>query len=153
MAFNGLPWWLRQLKNLSTIQETWVWSLGWEDPLQKQMATHCSILAWRIPWTEEPGGLQSRGLQIIRIEWLTLSLMAFKSAFPGSSAVKNLSVVKEMCAGSLGQEDSPGEGNGKTLQYSCLGNPMDRRAWWAIVNEVAELNTTWWLHHPHHHGE
>ena len=39
------------------VQETWVQSLGWEDPLQKRMATHSSILAWRIPWTEEPGGL------------------------------------------------------------------------------------------------
>ena len=45
--------------------ETWVQSLGWEDPLEKGMATHSSILAWRIPWTEEPGGLQSRGSQRI----------------------------------------------------------------------------------------
>ena len=41
----------------------WVRSLGWEDPLEKEVATHSSILAWRIPWTEEPGGLQSMGLQ------------------------------------------------------------------------------------------
>ena len=41
----------------------WVQSLGQEDPLEKEMTTHCSILAWRIPWTEEPGGLQSMGLQ------------------------------------------------------------------------------------------
>ena len=40
------------------MQETWVWSLGWEDPLEKEMATYSSILAWRIPWTGEPGGLQ-----------------------------------------------------------------------------------------------
>ena len=45
--------------------EMWVWSLGWEDPLEKEMATHSSILAWRIPWTEEPGGLQSMGSQRI----------------------------------------------------------------------------------------
>ena len=43
--------------------ETWVQSLGWEDSLEKEMATHSSILAWRIPWTEEPGGLQSVGSQ------------------------------------------------------------------------------------------
>ena len=43
------------------MQETWVRSLGWEDPLEEGMATHSSILAWRIPWTEEPGGLQSMG--------------------------------------------------------------------------------------------
>ena len=45
------------------VQETWVRSLGWEDPLQKEMATHSSILAWKISWTEEPGGLQSMGSQ------------------------------------------------------------------------------------------
>ena len=44
-------------------QETWVQFLGWEDPLEEEMTTHSSILAWRIPWTEEPGGLQSMGLQ------------------------------------------------------------------------------------------
>ena len=46
--------------------ETWVLSLGWEDPLEKSMATHSSILAWRIPWTEEPGGLQFIRLQGVR---------------------------------------------------------------------------------------
>ena len=45
------------------MQETWVQSLGWEDPLEKEMATHSSILAWEIPWTEEPGGPQSMGSQ------------------------------------------------------------------------------------------
>ena len=46
------------VKNLPTMQETWVRFLGQEDPLEKEMTTHSSILAWRIPWTEEPGGLQ-----------------------------------------------------------------------------------------------
>ena len=45
------------------MQETWTQSVGWEDPLEEEMATHSSILAWRIPWTEEPGGLQSIGSQ------------------------------------------------------------------------------------------
>ena len=45
------------------MRETWVWSPGWEDPLEKEMATHSSILAWKIPWTEEPGRLQSMGCQ------------------------------------------------------------------------------------------
>ena len=49
--------------------ETWVWSLGWEDPLEEGIATLSSILAWRIPWTEEPGGLQSMGLQRVRHDW------------------------------------------------------------------------------------
>ena len=47
----------QRLKHLSTMRETWVRSLGHEDPLEKEMATHSSIFAWRIPWTEEPGGL------------------------------------------------------------------------------------------------
>ena len=51
------------IKNLPALWKTWVPSLGWDDPLEEGMATHSSILAWRIPWTEEPGGLQSMGLQ------------------------------------------------------------------------------------------
>ena len=51
------------VKNLPAMRETWVRSLCWEDPLEKGMASHSSILAWRIPWTEEPGGLQSMGSQ------------------------------------------------------------------------------------------
>ena len=51
----------QMIKNLPAVQETQVQSLGWEDTLEKEVATHSSILAWRIPWTEEPGGLQSMG--------------------------------------------------------------------------------------------
>ena len=51
------------VKNLPTMQETWVQSLGWEDPLEKGKATHCSILAWRIPWTKKLGGLEYMGSQ------------------------------------------------------------------------------------------
>ena len=54
---------VQQVKNPPAMQETWVQSLGCEDPLEKGMATHSSILTWRIPWTEEPGGLQSMGSQ------------------------------------------------------------------------------------------
>ena len=56
----------QRLKRLPLIRETWVRSLGREDPLEKEMATHSSILAWKIPWTEEPGGLQSMGSQRVR---------------------------------------------------------------------------------------
>ena len=54
------------VKNPPAMQETEVQSLGWEDPLEEGMAAHSSILAWRIPWTEEPGGLQSVGSQRVR---------------------------------------------------------------------------------------
>ena len=53
------------------MQETWVWFLGWEDPLEKETATHSSILAWRTPGTEEPGGLQPKGSQRVRHDWAT----------------------------------------------------------------------------------
>ena len=53
----------QSIKSLPAMQETWVQSLGWEGPLEKEMASHSSILGWRIPWTEEPGGLQSIGSQ------------------------------------------------------------------------------------------
>ena len=55
--------WLKKKKIRLPTQETWVQFLGGEDPLEEDMATHSSILAWRIPWTEEPGGLQIIGLQ------------------------------------------------------------------------------------------
>ena len=53
----------QMVKCLPTMQKTWVQSLGWEDPLEKEMATHSSISAWRILWTEDPSGLQSMGSQ------------------------------------------------------------------------------------------
>ena len=63
----GVHYWTslvaQMVKNLPAMQETWVQFLSWENPLEKEMATYSSILVWRIPWTEEPGGLQSMGSQ------------------------------------------------------------------------------------------
>ena len=59
----------QRLKRLPGMRETRVWSLGWEDPLEKEMATHSSILAWRIPWREEPGRLQPMGSQRVGHHW------------------------------------------------------------------------------------
>ena len=61
----------QMLKRLPTMWETWVPSLGREDPLEKEMATHSSILAYRIPWMEEPGGLQSTGSQSVGHDQVT----------------------------------------------------------------------------------
>ena len=61
--------WVKNSLTKQKMQETQVRSLGQEDPLEKEMATHSSILAWRIPWTEEPGGLQSMGSQRIVYDW------------------------------------------------------------------------------------
>ena len=65
------------VKCLSTLWETWVRALGWEGPLEKEMSIHSSTIAWKIPWTEEPGRLQSMGLQRVRHDWAT-SLSLFR---------------------------------------------------------------------------
>ena len=62
----------QMVKNLLAMLETWVWTMGGEDPLEKEMATHSSILAWRIPWTEEPAGLQSMGSQRVGHNWASI---------------------------------------------------------------------------------
>ena len=61
----------QMVKNLPAMQETWVWSLGWEDPLEEGMATHSSIFSWRILKAQEPGGLQFMGSQGVGHDWAT----------------------------------------------------------------------------------
>ena len=68
--WNWASWVAQMVKNLPAMWDTWVWSLGQEDPLEKGMATLSSILTWRIPWTEEPARQQSMGLQSDSTEWL-----------------------------------------------------------------------------------
>ena len=67
----GLPWWLSGKEAPCQMQEMQIWSLGWEDPLEKEMATHFSILSWEIPWTEGSGGLQSMGSQTVGHDLVT----------------------------------------------------------------------------------
>ena len=81
----GCHFLLQMVKNLPAIWETWVWSLGPEDSLEKEVATHSSILAWKIPRTEEPSGLQSTGSQRVGHDWATSLSLQFhrkKSQFP-----------------------------------------------------------------------
>ena len=86
-----------------------VWSLGWEDPLEKEMATHSSILAWRIPWTEEPGGLQRMRSQRVGHDWATSHIHTlrliesnlFQWDFPGGSVVENPPSVQGTWVGEL----------------------------------------------------
>ena len=77
------------VKPLTTMQETWVRSLGREDPLEKEMATHSSILAWKIPWMEEPGRLQSMGSQKswTRLSDFTLTLRTGVTSWPHKRAL------------------------------------------------------------------
>ena len=88
------------VKNLPVMQETWVQSLGWEDPLEKGTATHSSILAWRIPWTEETVGLQSVRLQRVRHDF-----HFHFSLSPVAQTVKNPLAMQETWVWSLGRKD------------------------------------------------
>ena len=78
---------VQRLKHLPAMWETWVWSLGQEGPLEKEMATHSSILAWRIPWMEELGGLQSTGRkESDTTEWLHFHLLQWIFPTQGSNS-------------------------------------------------------------------
>ena len=84
-------------KNLPTMQETWVQSLGWEDILEKGIATHSISLAWEISWTEEPGGLQSKGWQRVRHNWETSTSTASIITFPSVTMMFLLPCCKNPC--------------------------------------------------------
>ena len=127
------------VKCLPTMRETRVQSLGWEDTLEKEMATHSSTLAWKIPWTEDPGRLWSMGSQRVRHDWATSLSLSLSGAFLVAQGLKN----PPANAGDMGLIPalgrSPGEGNGNPLQNSCLGNLMHRGAWWLIVHGLYSL--------------
>ena len=130
------------------MQEMWVWSLGLEDPLEEKMATHSGILAWKTPWTEDPGGLQSMGLQTIRHNWACtqrgFGINIVKSNCYYKMNYKSLEGTDSalLIFSTIGLSRGPiGEGNGNPLQYSCLENPMDGGAWWAAVHGVAKSRT------------
>ena len=119
------------VKCLLVMQETRVQSLGWEDPLEKEMATHFSTLAWKIPWTEEPGRLQSMGLQRVGHDWAT-SLSLWVQGFPGGASGKELTCPcrwHKRHRSDIWVERSPGGGHGNPPQDSYLENPTDRGAW------------------------
>ena len=129
------------VKNMPAIQETWVQSLGWEDPLEKRKATHSNILAWRIPWT-----MQSMGLQRVRHDWVTFTSLHFilSLGFPGGASGKEPICQfrrHKRCGFNPGLGRYTGGGPGNPLQYSCLENSLDRGAWWATLNEVKKSQT------------
>ena len=138
----------QMVKNLLAMRETWVRSLGQEDPQEEEIATHSSILGWRIPWTEEPGRLQSMGSQRVRhnrttntftffnlihsyYKILVMRLPWWLTDIESTSVAGDVSSIPD-------PGRSPGEGNGRTLQYSCLENPMDSGDWQATVHGVAK---------------
>ena len=99
------------VKRLSTMQETWVRSLGQEDPLEKEMATHSSTIAWKIPWMEEPGRLQSVGSQRVGHDWVTSLLLSLPTASPGQQPPIRASLPE-------------------TFPFSLESFPMPRHRWW-----------------------
>ena len=144
--------------------------LLWSE-MEKEMATYSSILAWRIPWTEEPGGLQSMGSQTVGHDWVTntwkkKSILCFFS-FIALTRRRQWQLIPVLLPGKShgrrspvgcspwGHEESDtterlhfhlslsciGEGNGNPLQCSCLENPRDGGAWWAAIYGVAQSRT------------
>ena len=111
--------------------------LQWEDPMEEKMATHCNILAWKIPCTEEPGGLPSIESQrdtSIRASQVMLVVKNLLANAEDIGKVRDLGSVPR-----VGR--SPGGGNGTSLQYSCLENPTDRGAWWTTIQWVTKRQT------------
>ena len=125
-------------------QETQVQSLGQEDPSEKEMATHFCTLAWKIPWMEEPGGLQSMGLQRVKHDWATSLHLAYKEnqGFLGGSVVKNLAANAGDSSWIPGWGRSPRGRNGNLFQYSCLENLRGQRSLVkATIRGVAKSQT------------
>ena len=143
--FEGLPWVAQMVKHLSAMQETPVQSLGWEDPLEKEMAAHSSTFAWKIPWMEEPGGLQSMGWQRVGHNWAT-SLLGGSMGKESTYNAGDTGNINLICRWGR----APGGGHGNSFQYSCLENPKDRGAWWATVHKVSKSST--WLKHLSMHA-
>ena len=130
----------QRLKHLPPMRETRVRSLGQEDPLEKKMVAHSSILAWRIPWMEKPGRLQSTGSPRVGHAGVTSPslIQSARSGFPSGSDGKE-SACSAGDPGSIpGSGSSPGEGNGNLLRYPCLKNSMDRGAWWTTCHRATK---------------
>ena len=112
-----------------------IYLLGFPGGSEKAMATHSSTLASKIPGTGEPGGLPSMGSHRVGHDWIDLAA--------GGSVVKNRAASARDSSSSPGSGRSSEEGNSNPLQYSCLGNPLDRGSWQATVHGVPkELDTT-----------
>ena len=128
-------------------KEAQVWSLGQEDPLEEGTATHCSILSWRIPWTEELARLESAASQRVWRDWSDLACMHNDFRLSGGLDDKETACDAGDPGSILGSGRSPGEEN--SLQYSCLGNSTDRGPQQATVHGVAKNQT--WLSEQHFH--
>ena len=99
----------QMVKHLPAMRETWVRSLGRKDPLEKEMATHSSTLAWKIPWKEDPGRLQSMGSQRVRHDWATsLSFCKHRCQIALCNPIFNSFECQDMCWGERGGQEETG---------------------------------------------
>ena len=110
---------------MQKMQEMWVWFLGWEDSLEKEMATHSNILAWKIPWTQEPGGRGATGHGVTKSQIQLSTQTSVKWRFPCGSDCKQSSCNSGDLVLIPGSEWSPRESNGYLLQYTRLENSKE----------------------------
>ena len=117
------------------MRETWVQSLDWDDPLEKDMATHSSIVAWRIPWTEEPGGLWAMGSQRVRHDWATRHGPQWSPAHGSSpslcffGAVCYVQFLKPQMPAGIFQASPYSYGSPQASDLT--GHPSPHRDWWS----------------------
>jgi len=135
------------VKNLPAIQETWVWSPGWKDSLEKGMTTHSNILFWRIPWKEEPGQLQSMGLQRIVHDWSDLRQFSTARYLIGIKHLANSSFLWDgwMASLTLWTGVSVNSGSwwwtGRPGVRRFMGSQRVRHDW---VTELKWTDVGWW---------
>ena len=135
------------VKNLPAMWVMQFWSLGQADSLEKEMATHSSILAWKIPWTKEPSRLQPIGLQRVRHDWTT-NTFTF-SSFTGSTAL-SLSHTFMLQNSEKGSTSTPGPRRQRTCSHSVPGVILDKRQHWNMnhgwhISIASGLNCLIWL--------
>ena len=124
---SGLPLWLRGIKNQPAMQETQVRSLGQEDPLEKGMATHSSILAWRILWTEEPGGYSPWGRKRVRHDLVTKRQQQTESDEEGKFPVNFSSRLPS--------------GRSATLSFMTLSSPHSSKGEGKKLRNTSEVHS------------
>ena len=119
------------------MQEIWIRSLGWEDPQEKGMATHSNILARRIPWTEEPGKLQSMGLQRVRHDWATNIFISWMCCSTMSRSVSGIKTIP--CA----QHFQPGNQEREPTTWSFLCSFLNTLTGILTSQSVREAIPSW----------
>ena len=141
-------------------QEMQVQTLGREDPLEEQMATHSSILAWRIPWTEEPSGLQSMGLQRVRHDWATMhaSLGQIKPSFENKANTKETKMGRERGPVDVECLDPDMAGISSSLEFSDMWanifpfglKKMEKKLKWDRAYDIVSLYEMIYIFHGGH---